>query len=167
MRKRRSVQNRGDALFRTGPVGGAAQPAPCERERSNKTGRGSFAAAGSVPFGAPFDLTLAAGATRAQGPRNRAPQASWHWKCTCEPTPPIRGFGPMGRDGGTQPMRPNLDGRRHPAAAAESSCPNTPAYTHAPYHTKNIYRQKTRIFTSKCPRVPRRGSRAKATTRPI
>ena len=29
-------------------------------------------------------------------------------------------------------MRPNLDGRRHPAAAAESSCPNTPAYTHAP-----------------------------------
>ena len=44
----------------------------------------------------------------------------------------IRGFGPMGRDGGIQPMRSNLDGRWHPAAAAESSCPNTPAYTHAP-----------------------------------
>ncbi len=73
-----------------------------------------------------------------------------NWKCTCEHTPTFRGFGPMGRDGGTQPMRPNLDGRRHPAAAAESSCLNTPAYTapHAPIGNDiSIYRGvKTPIF---------------------
>ena len=90
--RRRSVQNRAGGRGAAGDLR--------ERERSNKTGRGSFAAAGSVPFGAPFDLTLAAGATRAQGPRNRAPQASWHWKCTCEPTPPY-GFGVLDQWGET------------------------------------------------------------------
>ena len=98
--RRRSVQNR------AGGRGAAGDPR--ERERSNKTGRGSFAAAGSVPFGAPFDLTLAAGATRAQGPRNRAPQASWHWKCTCEPPPYVSG------------LWTNAERRRDPADAAQS-----------------------------------------------
>jgi hypothetical protein len=40
---------------------------PAREMRSNKTGRGSFAAAGSVPFGAPFDLTLAASAYASAG----------------------------------------------------------------------------------------------------
>jgi hypothetical protein len=47
--------------------------------------------------------------TRAQGPRNRAPQASRHWKCTCEPTPPT--------DSG---FWTNGERRRDPADAVQS-----------------------------------------------
>ena len=50
VRKRGSVQNRRDALFRTGSVGGAAELVTCERERSNRRARRQLCGCGFSAF---------------------------------------------------------------------------------------------------------------------
>jgi hypothetical protein len=77
--RRRSVQNRAGGRGAAGDL----------RERTKRAGAASrlrVQCLSERPSISRWQRAL----TRAQGPRDRAPQASWHWKCTCE-LPPLFG----------------------------------------------------------------------------
>lgn len=136
VRKRGSVQNRRDALFRTGSVGGAAELVTCERERSNRRARGQLCGCGFRAFRSA--LRSHAGSERYASAGATGPGVSSISGIGNVLNPPPYGFGVLDQWG--EPAGPGRGGpiwmRRHPAAAAESSCPNMPAISTPPRYSR-------------------------------